>query len=123
MHASWRDVCLTGEAGPAQSGARDDTCGDSSGTDVFLIDDGTLALVSYTGSWSRWLGEGSEWTATIEPLTLERFIAGWTAAEPERVADLLADRLQAVISGKAVTRAAASRERAKRLLAVSALLR
>lgn len=89
------------------------------GSSLVLLDDGTFARLDWSGSWTRWQGHASETRSTLTHLSLREAVDTWDADE---VAAALAERLEGQLSGKATKTTAASRARAERLRAVTALL-
>lgn len=86
--------------------------GDYEGRALYLLVDGTLAEATYTGSWSRWQGESSEWEAEMMPVTPREAMDSWS----------LGDALEGICTalGKVATRPDAtkeSKERTERLTA------
>lgn len=122
--AAWRGVCIAGDDEEVREGRRDDNRGPIAGCGLWLRPDLSLAELAYDGSWSRWQGEGSAWSATVSeyPDIGAAIAAGWNKLDPEDVAKVLADAMTAVLAGKATERAKAMRERAGKLSAVAALL-
>jgi hypothetical protein len=95
-------------AGPAAlrvhgSGPKEDypraNRGSIEGTDLFLNPDGTWTETTYSGSWSRWQGEGSSWDAEAKVLT---------AHEVAKAYDV-DDVIKAI--GEALTKAKGTREK------------
>ncbi len=89
------------------------------GTSLVLLDDGSFARLDWSGGWTRWQGRASETRSTLTRLSLREVVDTWDA---EEVAAALAERLDGQLSGKATKTTAASRARAEKLRAVSALL-
>lgn len=109
--------------GPGREGAGEsphDNAGEVTGWDLYLRDDGDLHVGTWSGSWSRWQGAGSEDALDLESVTcyqtVERTVAD---GEDERVISALADALRKQ-AGK--RDAQAPRDRAKQIAAVAALL-
>ena len=121
--AQWKGICIAGDESEVREGRRDDNRGDIAGCGLWLRPDLTLAEIAYTGSWSYWQGEGSQWEATVEIYAdlAAAVAAGWKLA-PEDVAEVLAEAFQAVTAGKAPDRAKTLAARAERLAAVAALV-
>ena len=121
--ATWKGICIAGDDSEVREGCRDDNRGDIAGCGLWLSPDLTLAEIAYSGSWSRWQGEGSEWETTVEIYDdLDTAVAGGWKLDPEDVATGLAEAFQAVTSGKGPGRAKAMAARAERLAAVAALV-
>lgn len=89
------------------------------GASLVLLDDGTFARLDWSGSWTRWQGRASETRSDLTHLSAREVVDDWDADE---VAAALAERLEGQLSGKATKTTAASRARAEKLRAVSALL-
>lgn len=97
-HASWRGICLTGDAGPLKtvSGSRrawpdTDTNGSYHGEDIFLTEDGLVEL-QYAGTWDQMDGSGNwssagsgNWSSAVVEYTVEKFCLIWGSADPERL--------------------------------------
>jgi hypothetical protein len=122
--AAWRGICIAGDDEEVREGRRDDNRGPIAGCGLWLRPDLSLAELAYDGSWSRWQGEGSAWSATVTEYSdlAAAIAAGWNKLDPEDVAKVLADAMTAVLAGKASDRAKAMRERAGKLSAIAALL-
>ncbi|GEM_PF-2980173 len=83
-----------------------------------LWSDGTLARLEREGSWSRWQGEGSEWTDTIVPLTARQAVE---AIDADKVIARLTERLERYLAHPTepiVTDAERARDRFRAALAV-----
>lgn len=108
------------DVGPERSNpGRDQNRGGYRGFDLFLTSDGRWLELAYTGGWSIWQGEETEWTAAetyVDTATVERDWGG-TDVIPRIVA-----ALQSHADGKAPERAKAARERAERIAAVARLI-
>ena len=93
--------------------------GTISGGDLALLDDGSFAVLDWSGNWTRWQGRSSEESSTLTRITVRDVAEGW---DVETIARALVDRLESQVNGKAPKTAAAARERAEKLRSVSALL-
>lgn len=121
--APWRGLILTcapNKVGPSRRHGRDENTGDYEGSDVFLRDDGELIMLTYSGTWSNWQNDRSEWTATERVLPVAEFVEGWTAGKPEHLLKHLGELISK--AGDRTERAAAARERAEKLRAMLALI-
>lgn len=119
VRADFRGVCLSDDnPGPLEDNGRDNT-GAYCGSDLFLLDDGTFAELEYEGTWSRWQGSTSEWTATVKRLTPKEVAAEY---DLDQIIPRLHKHLVAYVTGNASKRAAAMHERAERLAAIAKLL-
>lgn len=67
-------VCLSGDTwGPEEDHPRDND-GDFEGTDFGLAADGSIVRLTYSGTWSRWQGSVSEWSAAAECITTDTLL-------------------------------------------------
>ena len=86
------------------SGANEDypraNRGSIEGTDLYLNTDGTWTEATYSGSWSRWQGEGASWDATDKTLTAHEVAASYDVD----------DVIKAI--GEALTKAEGTRSKA-----------
>ncbi len=112
-----RGILVDGD-GPTQDHPRANE-GSISGQDLVLLDDGTFAVLDWSGSWSRWQGAPSSMQSALTPITARDVVENYDA---ENIAQNLVDRLEAQVNGKATKTTAAARERAERLRAVASLL-
>ena len=103
--------------GPAEEDAPRDTAGSYEGAALYLLTDGTFAVVRWTGEWSRWQGAGDTVEGELTVLqgdALEVFRAGW------KLDEILASLSTALVkhaSNKPPTKA--MQERADRLAALA----
>jgi hypothetical protein len=118
---SSRALCLSNEKpGPREDTPRANT-GTYHGRDLFLVENGTLIGLHYSGTWSRWEGSSWGWSAELvyyEEL-LDIFLDKWSDVE-EYVSTIAAALEKAAGSRQGATKAA--RERTAQLQAVVALL-
>jgi hypothetical protein len=112
-----RGVCVSdGVPGPLRDHPRANR-GAYQGTDLFVLVDGSLLELAYSGQWSRWQGEGSSWETTARVLTPREAMDGYDLAT---VLGYLADKLARQAR---VAQTAKARDRAERLEAVVKLAR
>lgn len=112
-----RGVRLHGE-GPSRDYPRANR-GSVEGADLVLLDDGTFARLDWSGSWSKWQGEGETEESALTRLSPRDVVESWDVA---LLASRLHERLEAHATGNAAKRTAAAREKAEKLRAVSQLL-
>lgn len=98
---------------------RDENRGTFGSYNLFLAADGRWLRVDYEGQWSRWQGEGTEWTATVSELDTAAVVEQF---DVDVLVGRIADALKQQAEGKATERAKAARERAERVAAVTRLL-
>jgi hypothetical protein len=115
-HAEKRGVRVAGVKGPQQIHPRDNS-GQYEGEALFVMEDGSLAEGSYSGSWTRWQGQGSGWQMKLVSLSAVEAMEGWELPE---VLEGLAQALDAQL-GKRAEPAKAARERAEKLAAIAKL--
>ncbi len=106
-------------SGAQSRGERGATRGPYSGEDLYLLDDGRLARVTYLGGWSRWQGESSSWEAEMKILTTRDAMNAW--ALDKLIAEIV-KAFDAALAGDATKRSAAARERAAKLRAIAELV-
>jgi len=123
-HLPERGVHLDTDAvGPGRCDARANS-GAFDGSDVFLLTDGRIAWLKYSGGWSRWQGSTTTWEAAVEYSTAEE--AARDLVKYDRDGDALKAlhaALDAQLSGNATARSAAARERAEKLRAIATLVK
>jgi hypothetical protein len=90
-----------------------------SGQDLALLEDGTFAVLDWSGNWARWQGRSSEEHSTLTRLPVADVLVGW---DVETIARALVDRLERHAAGKAPTTTRTAADRAEKLRAVVALL-
>ena len=112
-----RGVLIDGE-GPERDHPRAND-GAVSGQDLVLLDDGTFAVLDWSGNWTRWQGRTSAEESTLTRITLREVVETYNA---EDIAINLGDRLEAQVNGKAPKTIAAAKARAEKLRSVSTLL-
>lgn len=104
---------------------REQNRGVYSGAGLYVDPDGSFFDLTYSGEWSRWQGESSEWTATVATYsTIEDVEKAW-AISPSLVEgwiSALAEQIAAAQGTRAKATAAAT-ARAERLVALATLLR
>lgn len=88
------------------------------GKALYLLADGALLLVRYSGDWSRWQGESSEWTADVRDVTLREALA---AFDLDACLEGIARAILKQATGGKQARTAAILARAERLRAIAAL--
>ena len=96
-----------------------DFTGSHEGSALYLLADGTFAVLTYSGSWSRWQGSTSWWEAEVVPVTVDEVPAnGWSTDE------IVARIAKALASHQGTRKAASARNvaRAEKLGAVAAPL-
>jgi hypothetical protein len=96
--------------------------GSYEGSALVLLEDGRLADLAWSGSWSKWQGEGSRVASELRVYgsPAEAIADGWDA---EDAVAGLATALERQAAGKAPERAKAARERAERLASVARLMK
>ena len=90
-----------------------------SGQDLVLLEDGTFAVLDWSGNWTRWQGRTSSEESTLTRITARDVVENYDA---ENIAQTLVDRLEAQVKGKAPKTTQAARDRAEKLRSVSTLL-
>ena len=90
-----------------------------SGQDLVLLEDGTFAVLDWSGNWTRWQGRTSAEESTLTRITTRDVVDTYNA---ENIAQNLVDRLEAQLTGRAAKTTQAARDRAEKLQAVSRLL-
>ena len=103
--------------GPEEDCPRDND-GSYEGEDHYLLDDGRLAVVVFSGSWSRWQCSPSEWTSTLTVITPREAMDRWDLAETLAA---ISGRLDKAVAGKAPEKTKAALARAEKLRAIVAL--
>ncbi len=93
--------------------------GQYEGTDLYLLRDGTWLEVAYSGSWSCWQGEGSEWTAETRVLSTTEVASEYSIPY---LIDAIAKALEAQLSGKREKATKRALERAETMRALTTLL-
>lgn len=88
-YSDFRAIRLAGN-GAERDYPRADS-GSYGGEDLFLLDDGTFAIATYGGRWSRWQGASSSWYANFTG------ISALTVVQDYHVAELLS-RLEGLLS-------------------------
>jgi hypothetical protein len=89
------------------------------GEDLYLLEDGRWLGVTYEGSWTRWQGRSSGWTATTRELTSLEVASEWVAAS---VIQTISSALESQVSGKREKATRKALERAEQVRAVTTLL-
>ncbi|MBI4822429.1 MAG: hypothetical protein HY791_39580 [Deltaproteobacteria bacterium] len=119
--ADWAGVCLDRDKpGPAFDHPSANR-GSFEGSALFLRVDGSLVRLTYSGSWSKWQGEGDEWTADEKRLTPLEAVKAYGAEDlPEWVARLTR-RCREQLEGKQAVKTKAALERAAKLEALARL--
>lgn len=89
------------------------------GCDLYLYPDGTFVEATYTGSWSRWRGEGSSWETTDRVLTTAEVAAEYN------VDDIVTAISEALSRARGTREKPTARaiERAEKIRAVAALVK
>jgi len=113
----------TDDPGPGQENPRANG-GRYLGTDLFLLGDGRLAWLTYSGSWSRWQGSSSSWDADVEYVPAEMAAVEMAAQNrgPRAIAAIRA-ALAAQADGTKPKATTAALARAERLTALATLAR
>lgn len=93
--------------------------GSYEGSSLYLRADGEFVRLSYSGSWSRWQGASSEWSADEATLSIEEVARRYKVAD---IVEGLTDALERYVKGHAMDRAKQARERADKLRAVAQLI-
>lgn len=117
-----RGVLLVGDRKPDLSSEISTGIRRYSGGGVWLLTDGSIVDVTYSGTHSAWVGSGSHYEATVEPMTLAEVCETYNLGGEEGVVTALVTALNAQVQGSKTKRAAQMRERTARLLALVALL-
>lgn len=115
---SVRGIRIAG-SGPSRDFPQSDS-GEYEGTALYLMSDGTLAQLTYTGTWSRWQGASQEWTASIRPVTPRQAMNRWDLGD---CVESLRAALQKQLDGGAKKQTQAAKERAERLTAIAQLIK
>ena len=109
-----------GTAGPGRSNpGRDENRGAHAGYDLFVTTDGKWLELEYSGHWSRWQGEGDEWSATERQLTSAEVAREYNVPQ---ILGAIQSALERQLQGEKPKRTAAARERAERVAALVTLL-
>lgn len=119
--ATWRGVllsCAPQAVGPERDCERGNA-GTYSGSDLFLLPDGTFRELVYAGTWSKWQGSSWGWTSDERSLSLPEVAAEY---QLEKLLGHLRARLESVANGNAPARAKQARTRAARVQALLTLL-
>jgi hypothetical protein len=61
---------LAGDSAPSEDAPRDNR-GSLEGHGLYILEDGRLVERTWTGSWSRWQGEGESWVSTLREVTTD----------------------------------------------------
>lgn len=95
----------------------EDTSGVCDGADVALSETGKILIAEYSGTWSQWQGGADHWEATLRVATALEVCREWRI-------DYMIARISEEIAAQHGIRAntKASRDRAAKLSAISALL-
>lgn len=89
------------------------------GTDLALLDDGTFAVLDWSGTWSRWQGATSFMQSALTRVSLRDVVENYNA---ENIAMELRNHLEGQRGGKTPKTIAAAKARAEKLRSVSTLL-
>ena len=92
--------------------------GSFEGTGLWLLTDGTFAKITYSGSWSRWQGEGMEWLSKLEPRAVVDVAAEYDVG---RIVSAIAEALDKQLGTREKTVKTAT-ERAEKVRALASLL-
>jgi len=117
-YRSERGLLLAGVSRPQRDAQRDNS-GSYEGCALYLLTDGTLACVVWSGHWSRWQGSSDEQESRLTALTPREAMDTWDCAD---VITEIHDALAKQLAGKAAEKATAARARAAKLQAILALL-
>ena len=98
---------------------RGSTRGSYTGTDRFLLTDGSILELQYDGHWSQWQGETSGWTSTQTVVPLEKL----SSKQVHDAIRAIGEALQKQADGNKTKRTAASIARATKITAMTALLK
>jgi hypothetical protein len=82
------------------------------GDRLYLLDDGRLADVERTGSWSHWQGEWSSWEAALSPMTTAEAVSAYGL---DNILAGLTKALDVQIAGNTKAQAQEFRDRADKL--------
>lgn len=94
--------------------------GQYEGRALYLLEDGSLVNVRYTGTWTRWQGRSSGWEAQFTPVTCREAMDQW---EIEECVRHIATALQKQVDGKLSDATEAAKSRAAKLSALAELLK
>ena len=115
--AEWRGVRMIGD-GHSMDYPRSDS-GAYKGEALYLREDGSWVRLVYEGTWSRWQGSTSEWTARVEPLTVLEVAQEWSL---HSLLETLRDALARAAKGDSKRNAESARARTARVEALLNLL-
>jgi hypothetical protein len=115
--AEWRGVRMIGD-GHSMDYPRSDS-GAYKGEALYLREDGSWVRLVYEGTWSRWQGSTSEWTARVEPLTVLEVAQEWSL---HSLLETLRDALARAAKGHSKTNAENARARTARVEALLNLI-
>lgn len=96
--------------------------GDVRGTNVYLTVEGKLLRFMYSGYWSSWQGSSDKWEAEVEEITVGDYVVMHNGSA-EELTNVLAEKFEGVINGKAPEKTKRNLERAEKLKAITTLMR
>ena len=98
---------------------RDMFSGDHGGYDLFLLTDGTLVRLDYSGTWSCWQGRCWFWDAEVATITPMEVVE---MGEDEGAIHAIEKAIDRELAGKRENSTVRARKRAEQLRAVATLL-
>jgi hypothetical protein len=113
-----RAAYLLGDSGPTEDTPRA-TRGRYEGTGLYVLEDGRIAVRTWTGSWSRWQGESSTWESALREVTPEEACADW---DLEAVVGAILSRVTASAASDDADRDVAEVAEVARLQQIATLL-
>jgi hypothetical protein len=94
--------------------------GHYAGNDLYLTTAGTWLELRYDGSWSRWQGEGDDWTAEQERLNTSEVVERYSVAD---IIEAISSAVEAQLEGNRTKATKAALRRAETTNALVTLLR